>query len=91
MFVIEDEFHAEWIGKFSSFEHAIAELRRIALLPRDGAPNQPPCMNWETCGREYSVVEYDDSHSPWQEVRRVSVLRVSASGVEWSSGFESAD
>jgi hypothetical protein len=47
-------------------------------------------MSWATCGREYAVVEYDDSHSPWKELRRVSVLQVSASGVEWSGDLEGA-
>jgi hypothetical protein len=85
---IEDERHAEPQGQFASVQHAFAELRRRATIPWDQAPNRAPCMSWQTCGRAYEVVEYDDTHSPWTELRRVAVLEVSASGINWSQGFE---
>src|SRR5574341_1379927 len=88
MFAIEDESHAEIQGEFSSFGEAIGELRRRAGIPWDQGPNRAPCTNWRHCGRDYEVVEYDDSQSPWKEVRRVGVLQVSASGIIWSSGSE---
>jgi hypothetical protein len=88
MFVIEDERHAEPQGEYSSFEQAIAELKRRANIPWDQDPNRAPCTSWLTCGRTYEVIEYDDSHSPWKELRRVAMLEVSASGVKWSGGFE---
>jgi hypothetical protein len=88
IFVIEDEIHAEWQGQYASFEVAITELQRRGTIPWDQAPNVAPCMSWNTCGREYVVIEFDDSHSPWKELRRVSVLSVSASGVEWSNSFK---
>jgi hypothetical protein len=90
-FVIEDEFHAEPQGQFSSFEQALTELQRRAKIPWDQPPNAAPCMSWKTCGREYVVIEYDDAHTRWRELRRVAVLRVSACGVEWSAGFENHD
>ena len=87
MFIIEDEFHAEQIAQFASFEEAIAELRRRAKLPWDKGPNMAPCMSWQTCGREYVIIEYDDSQLPWKELRRIPAFKVSAAGVEWVSGF----
>jgi hypothetical protein len=87
MFVIEDERHAEPQGRFVGFQQAIVELKRRAEIPWDQEPNRAPCMGWETCGRTYVVIEYDDSHLPWKELRRVTVLDISASGVKWSSGF----
>ena len=86
--IIEDERHAEPQGEFASIEHAIAELKRRAKIPWDQDPNRAPCMSWQTCGRTYEVIEYDDAHTPWTEVRRLPALEVSASGVKWSNGFE---
>lgn len=85
---IEDERHAEPQGEFATIQQAIAELRRRAQIPWDQDPNRAPCTNWESCGRTYEVVEYDDTYSPWKELRRISVLEVSASGVKWSDKFE---
>jgi hypothetical protein len=88
MFVIEDEIHAEHHGQFRTFDEALAELRRRAKTPWDEAPNEAPCISWPTCEREYVILEFDDSNTPWKELRRVPVLNVSASGVKWASGFE---
>jgi hypothetical protein len=88
MFLIEDEIHAEHQGQFASFDEAIAELRRRIEIPWDQPPNVAPCMSWKTCGREYVVIEYDDSHQPWNQIRRVPVVEVSASGVKWASAFD---
>jgi hypothetical protein len=88
MFVIEDEIHAEHHGQFSSFDEALAELRRRATIPWHEPPNMAPCMSWRTCERAYLILEFDDSSTPWKELRRVPVLNVSASGVKWGSGFE---
>jgi hypothetical protein len=88
MFVIEDEFHAEHDGRYASFDDAIAELRRRATIPWDQPPNAAPCMSWETCRREYVVIEFDESQSPWKELRRVPVLEMSADGVKWLTGIE---
>jgi hypothetical protein len=82
MFVIEDEFHCEHIGEYPTRAEAVAELRRLAGLPWDDAPNQAPCMSWRTCGRNYELVEYDDSATP-KSVHRSPALNVSAQGAEW--------
>ncbi len=84
MFIIEDEWHAEWQdGQFSSLEEAVAELRRRADLAWDEPPNQAPCDGWETCGRKYQIIEYDDSASPWAAIRRLPALEVTAGGTRW--------
>jgi hypothetical protein len=88
MFVIEDELHAEPQGEFETFESALAELRRRALIPWDQSPNCAPCLSWQTCGRSYDIIEYDSTGQPWQQIRRVQVLKIAADGVQWASGFE---
>jgi hypothetical protein len=84
MFVIEDEAHAQPQGEFVSLESALAELKRRALVPWNQAPNRPPCKGWRECRRAYEIVEYDNSRSPWVELKRTRVLDMSASGVVWS-------
>ena len=83
---IEDERHAEPQGEFSCIQHAIAELKRRADIPWDQNPNLAPCMNWETCGRAYEVVEYDNSQTP--QTATLCCLKCSASGVKWAYDFE---
>ncbi len=84
LFIIEDEIHADQHGgAFESREEALAELRHRALLPWDDEVNRAPCMNWTTCGREYWIVEYDASSTPWKELDRIHALDVSADGLTW--------
>lgn len=79
MIRIEDERHAEpQDGRYSSFDEAMAELKRRADLPWDEPPNVAPCASWKSCGRNYEIVEYDTSARPWKELRRVPVLEISA-------------
>jgi hypothetical protein len=89
-FVIEDNLHGNWIGRFASFADALAELRSIALIPWGQEPNIAPCAGGETCERDYEIAEYDSSQTPWNELRRDSIVTVSAKGVTWSSEFEQA-
>lgn len=88
---IEDRFHCDRIAECDSFDAAIERLKQIAQLSWDQTPNRAPCRSWRTCGREYQVIEFDDSAAPWKVVRAVPVLRVSASSIEWSEGFENAE
>jgi len=87
MFVIEDNIHAEQDGQFASLAEAVAELGRRAAIPWDKPPNLAPCTSWRTCGREYFVLEFDSSQTPWKLLQRVPVLNVSADRVEWMEGF----
>jgi hypothetical protein len=86
-FVIEDELHAEPQGEFSSLEQALQELKRRATISWDQPPNVAPCASWATCGRNYAVIEYDDSQAPWKELSRIPVLEVSEAGVKWAPEF----
>ena len=83
MFVIEDEMHAERQGEFATLAEAQAEIKVLAQIAWDSAPNRAPCTNWKKCGREYEIIEFDASSVPWIEIRRISVLRVSALGTVW--------
>lgn len=44
--------------------------------------------SWKAFGRNYAVVEYDESR---REVRRISVLEVSAFGVKWSDDLDNVE
>ena len=88
MLVIEDSIHAEQAGRFQRFDEAVAELRRRAAIPWDEEPNRAPCTSWRSCGREYHVLAYDTSETPWKLLKDVGVLNVSATGIEWVEGFE---
>jgi hypothetical protein len=83
IFVIEDEFHAEWQGQFQSSDAALADLQARASVPWSEAPNRCPCTSWKTCGRDYVVIEFDDRVSPWEEIGRTPVLSVGATGAIW--------
>jgi len=84
MFIIEDEAHAELQeGRFQTRPQAIAELRRRAAIPWNEAPNRAPCANSRNCGRRYELVEVDDTVSPWKELSRTLILKISARDVQW--------
>lgn len=84
-FVIEDEAHGEPQGPPTSFQEALAELRRRSTLPWDEPPNQAPCKSWKTCGRRYELVEYDTSTTPWSELSRKLYLELNANSVRWTT------
>lgn len=87
VYIVEDEMHAEQCGKFDTFEDAFLELKKRATIAWDKKPNLCPCTNWKNCGRNYEIVEFDNSISPWKELSRVPVLRISAKGIEWKRTF----
>lgn len=84
MFQIEDEMHSEpQESEFSTFYEALEELKRIATIPFGQYPNKCPCQNWETCSRNYEIVEYDNSTIPWKKLSCKEVLKISTEGVTW--------
>lgn len=83
MFVIEDEWHAEWIGRYATRGEAHDALRKLASLPWDELPNACPCKSSQTCGRRYHLIEFDTSADPWQRLEDEPVLDVSAAGTDW--------
>jgi hypothetical protein len=87
MFVIEDEWHAEWIGEFTSREDAHDALRKLAELPWNEPPNICPCTSWRTCGRRYHLIEFDASAETWKSISDEPLLEVSAARTAWLSGW----
>ena len=67
IFVVEDDFHAELIGKFSSREEADELLERLRANP-SALENRAPCTNWKTCCRQYYLLEYENSQTPWAKL-----------------------
>ncbi|MCP5062009.1 MAG: hypothetical protein GY936_06040 [Ignavibacteriae bacterium] len=84
IFVIEDEAHSELCGEFPNYKSALAELKKRAQIPWGEKPNVCPCTNWKTCGRNYEIIEYDNTKKPWDEKARTQVLEVSSRGIVWS-------
>ena len=80
VFIIEDDFHAEPHGEYPTLADAVAELKRLSLIPWNEPPNQAPCTNWQTCGRTYAIIEYDTSSTPWLEINNIAGLDIRASG-----------
>ncbi|WP_332736253.1 hypothetical protein [Flavihumibacter sp.] len=86
IFIIEDEAHAEpQKGEFQTFEDAFSELERRAKIPWNEIPNLCPCTNWEDCGRNYHIIEYDMTQAPWKELQRKEILTITAKEVKWST------
>ena len=83
IFSIEDESHASLHGEFSTLQLAWAELQRFSEIPWDSPPNRAPCQSWQTCGRDYQIIEYDTSSVPWTLVRRYMGLEVTAKSLAW--------
>ena len=88
MFIIEDQVHAEWKGRFATREEALSELKRLANIPWDQPPNLCPCTSWRTCRREYEVIEFETSGLEWKELWRGGTLALSSNGANWTGEFE---
>jgi hypothetical protein len=82
IFVLEDEFHAEVIARFSTRDEAWQAVRKRASDP-GSIENRAPCTSWSTCKREYVIVEYDVSKQPWIQLSRQSVLTVEQGRAIW--------
>jgi hypothetical protein len=86
MFIIEDESHAEpQIEEFHKFEDTFDELKRISKIPWNEIPNRCPCTNWQNCGRNYQIVEYDTTQTPWKELQRKNILTITAKETTWTT------
>ena len=90
-FVIEDEWHSEQVGKYTSLDEAWKELKRRATIEWNRSPNVAPCMSWETCGRNYEIIEYEDSVAPWEVVRRITGLVIDSTGLIWGAETPAVD
>ena len=84
MFIIEDAIHAEPQDKeFDSFEEAYKEIEKISKISWNEPPNCCPCTNWKNCERNYYIIEYDTTKTPWIELQRKEILTISAKGLKW--------
>jgi len=83
-FVIEDQRHAETISEHATLAEARHELEHLAQTRWDQPPNLAPCGSWQTCGREYEIVEYETGAHPWKVVSRAGGLEISAEGLVWN-------
>ena len=88
MITIEDRIHCQRVAECETLDEAISELRYLASIPWDQAPNRAPCKSWRTCGRDYELREVDDTQVPWKTLRRVFALKLSRNGVIWASDLE---
>ena len=89
MFVLRDIMHDEGRpARYKSRDDALYEARTLASISWDLPPNRTPCMQWRTCRREWTIIEYDYSVTPWHEIGRVEVVAIGSAGVIWSPGFE---
>lgn len=78
-FVIEDQSHAEYHWEFDSFDNALKELKRISLIPWNKKPNRCPCISWETCNRDYEIIEYTNGN----EVDRKEIVEIWSKWIKW--------
>ena len=83
IYTIEDEFHAEEQGEYSTYEDALEELKKRKRIPWNQKPNKCPCSSWQTCGRKYEIIEYETNTKPWTKISQKPVLEVSAREVKW--------
>jgi len=83
IFVIEDEVHAETCGEYPTYENALEHLKELAKISWDKEPNKCPCQSWKTCGRNYEIIEFNNSETPWEEIKRTPLLEVSSKGIVW--------
>jgi hypothetical protein len=87
VFVIEDEGHAEWLpGEYEIFDDALSEVRRLAAQPWDTPPNQAPCISWEGCGRDWTILECNRTTEPvphWTELNRTPIVEIRKARVRW--------
>ena len=83
-YVIQDEAHSETMGEaHTTLAAAREELERLRGIAWNQAPNQAPCTSWVTCGREYVLISYDTTTTPWRELSRTPALTVSSQAVAW--------
>jgi hypothetical protein len=79
MWTVEDELHADHIGRYASRDEALAEIRRRLREPWDGDDNRAPCQSWRTCGRHYVLYPPGTAGSnEW-----ISVARIDPGAVRW--------
>ena len=80
-FVIEDDFHAEIMGRFQTRADALDRVARLAETPFTQSPNMPPCVAGDRCCRKYYLIEYDTETVPWTKLSAKLLLSMTANSV----------
>ncbi|MDC7125383.1 MAG: hypothetical protein PQJ46_07440 [Spirochaetales bacterium] len=83
MFIVEDQNHCQYMGKYETYEAAIEKLNELSRIPWDQEPNRCPCRSWRTCEREYVIIEGKNENDKWVQISRTNFLKISYAGVEW--------
>jgi len=84
-FELGDDLDDETQGHFGSRNEAIAEAARLAALPWNQPRNLAPCASWESCGRNYEVVEFDTAGEvAWFFLGVTPVVGIGRDGVRWA-------
>jgi hypothetical protein len=89
-FAINDSIHLDQEGTYRSIDAALARLRQLARQPWDAAPNRAPCSSWESCGRDWEILEYEVETIPWQLRETIPAVSISRDAVTWHSPFRAA-
>lgn len=62
-FIVDDQRHCQKMGEYDSFEDAKIAILGLVSIAWDEPPNRAPCRNWKNCGREYHIIETDESNN----------------------------
>ena len=75
MFYVDDDFHAEFIDRFETFDLALNELEKISKILFGEEPNMPPCLHWEECERDYHITQYDNKYNKILSLRILTLTK----------------
>jgi len=56
----------------------------VTLSSWNQPPNLAPCASWESCGRNYEVVEFDTSGGSRSVLGVTPVVSIDRDGVRWA-------
>jgi hypothetical protein len=88
--LIQDDWHCELQQtEYTSFDDALEELRRRALILSTDPPNRAPCTGWRKCGRSYTLCEFEKTQTPpWKLWRYAKIVDVDPTGATWNPNYE---
>ena len=79
-FVVDDQRHCQHIGRFKSYGDAKLAIVGFVSNRWDEEPNRAPCRNWETCGRDYQIIEVDTDD---KFLKATLICKISCDGAIW--------
>ena len=85
IYIIEDDFHAEHVEKFPSFELALTRLQEFSKITWGEFPNIAPCTNGLNCRRDYIIKEVTNPGTFGKiKVVTTPIFSITAEGLEWN-------